>query len=196
MTEDQLKQTKQFALSFYEKADQFHNKHHAELTTKYALLLAKEYPETDLKILEAACYLHDIGRIHTDEGHAYESAKLAKPFLEKIHLSSKETENIIHTVYVHGIKDIHTAKTIEAKLLFDADKMQQLSVYGFLRMVFFTIAIQKKDMSKTIESWWNRVQEVWNYMQTEKAKELLAPEMKKIKQIVLDFRKGLRGELQ
>ncbi|MDE2589230.1 MAG: HD domain-containing protein, partial [Patescibacteria group bacterium] len=102
MTSKQLKQIKEFSLSYYQKTDQFHDARHPILTTTYALTLAKDYPETNLLVLEAICYLHDIGRIRADESHAYESAKIAEPFLKKIGITSEEAEVILHAVSVHA----------------------------------------------------------------------------------------------
>ncbi|HSA83651.1 MAG TPA: HD domain-containing protein [Patescibacteria group bacterium] len=195
MTDKQLDQIKEFVKSLDPKIDQFHDSRHAELTVTYALLLANDYPETDLKLLEAACWLHDIGRINVDEGHAYESAKLAKPFLENIHFPSHETEAIIHAVYVHNPKDIHTAQSIEAKLLFDADKIQQLSVFGFIRAINFQTAILHQDLLEIIEKRWQKIQDIQKHLQTDRAKEILEPEMKKIEQLVNAFKNGANGTL-
>ena len=82
-------------------------------------------------------------------------------------------------------------------MLFDADKIQQLSVYGFLRMSFYMISVQKMDMVEAVDKRWEKVQEIWNgYIQTEKAKSLLRPEMQKIKELVQDFHKGLHATLK
>lgn len=195
MTDEQLEQIKQFVKSFDGRVDQFHDSHHAELTVKYALLLSQDYPGTDLKILEAACWMHDIGRMNVEEGHPEESARLAKPFLEEIQILPEEAEIILHAIAVHGIKRIHEAKTIEAKLLFDADKIQQLSVYGFLRMTFFSITVQKMNMLDAVDLRWKTVKERIGYIQTDKAKEMLRPEIEKIEKLVQDFRNGLQGTM-
>ena len=197
MTKKKLQQIKEFALEFYKKTDQFHDEKHPVLTTKYAFLLAKEFKDVDYPILEAACYLHDIGRTITDEGHPYESAQLADPFLKKIGLHQKEIDEILHAVSIHAAEDILKATTIEAKLLFDADKLQILSVYGFLRVSFFLVAVRKMKMDQAIDLMWKYVNTVWkNHLQTEKAKAILEPEIAKIAFIIKDYKKGLHGKLE
>lgn len=196
MTSKQLNQIKAFSKKFYLKNDQFHDWAHPILTTKYALALAKNYKNVDLKILEATCYLHDIGRINVDEGHPYESARLAKPFLKKIGLDDNEVEAIIHAVSLHAMEDIHKATTIEAKLLFDADKIQILSVYGFIRVYSFLVVVRKWKMEKALDFMYEYVKKVYkNHLQTKEAKTLLAAEMKKIDQIMIDFKKGINAQL-
>lgn len=196
MTTKQLDQIKQFSKKFYLKNDQFHDWAHPILTTKYALMLAKNYKDADLKILEATCYLHDIGRINVDEGHPYESARLAKPFLKKIGLSAEEAESILHAVSIHAMEDIHKAKTIEAKLLFDADKIQILSVYGFIRVYSFLVVERKWKMERALDFMYDYIKKVFkNHMQTKEAIKMLTPEIKKIDQFVLDFKRGISAKL-
>lgn len=197
MTTNQLTQIKQFAFSFYQKADQFHDQRHAELTKNYAFLLAKDFPQTNLSLLEAACYLHDIGRINTEKGHAQESARLAKPFLKKIKITPHEEKQILHAVSVHGIELIHTAHTIEAKLLFDADKIQQVSVFGFLRMVSYMVVTHKMDLAEAMKNRMSHVQKIWGgFIQTETAKQLISPQIEKIQHLVSDFQNGQTEMLQ
>ena len=196
MTRQQLKRIRQFGKKYYLGTDQFHDWHHAELTVKYARMLAKQYQNIDLNILDTACYLHDIGRVNLDDGHPEESAKIAGPFLKKIDLKEDEIEKILHAISVHAKERIYEAKTLEAKLLFDADKLQILSVYGFLRVCFFLIYKRGWNMEKVIDFMWDYVSSVSKEnIQTPLAKKILAPEIKQIEKIVKDFKKGYQGNL-
>lgn len=196
MTKQQLAQIKKFSRAYYKKTDQFHDWNHALLTAKYAFKLAEAYKDINYNILEASCYLHDIGRVIRDEGHNFASAKLAKPFLKKIGLTNEETNAILHAVSVHTLEEIDKAKTIEAKILFDADKIQILSVYGFIRVTFFVIYKRKMKLDKAVEFMWKYVKTVWeNYIQTSVAKKMLEPEVKEIEKIVINFGKCKNGNL-
>lgn len=196
MNTQQLTEIKKFARKYYLNTDPFHMWDHAELTVKYARILAKQYKNVDFKVLDAACYLHDIGRIKKDDGHPEESAKIAKPFLKKIGLNKEEIKAIIHAVEIHAKERIREAETIEAKLLFDSDKLQILSVYGFLRVCFFLVYKRRWGMEKTVEFMWDYISSVnKDYIQTPLAKKILNKEVKKIEKIVNDFRKTLKGRL-
>lgn len=198
MTTKQLHQIKEFAKKYYLKMnDPYHPWDHAVLTAKYANRLAKPYKHINRRVLEAACILHDIGRINIDEGHPEESARIAKPFLEKIGLVEKEVEAITHAVEIHAKERINEARTIEAKLLFDADKLQILSVYGFLRVWMFVVDRRKMNLNKALDFMWNYVLSVYQgeYLQTPLARRIIEPEMRRIESILRDFKKGLSGKL-
>lgn len=198
MTTTQLNQIKEFAKEYYLKmSDPYHPWEHAVLTVKYAKKLSRSYKNVNLRALEAACILHDIGRIKKDDGHPEESAKIAKPFLQKIGLDLNEQEIILHAVEIHAKERIREAKTIEDKLLFDADKLQILSVYGFLRVWMFVVEKRKMNLNKALDFMWKYCQDVQrkNYIQTPEARKIVDLEMKKIEHIFGDFQKGLKGEL-
>ena len=196
MTSKQLSQIKNFAKGYYQKNDQFHQWEHAILTVKYARMLAKQFKNVNFKVLDAACYLHDIGRVNKDDGHPEESARLARPFLKRIGLSNDEIKAIIHAVEIHAKERIREAETIEAKLLFDADKLQILSVYGFIRVYSFLVAIRKWEMERSLDFMWDYVKSVHReYLQTPLAKKILDKEVKQIEKIVICFKKGLQGKL-
>lgn len=195
MTEGWLEKVRIFAQPYYKKLDQFHDKRHAELTLRYALRLAKQYPHTNIRLLTIACLLHDIGRVEGDVNHAYKSAELVKPFLKKIGLMGGEIAIIIDAIYNHNVKDIRNAKTIEAKLLFDADKIQQISVYGFLRACLYVTVLDHIDFLSAIDNRYEKVRELWPHIQTPEAKKLLEPQIEKVAQIVNDFQEGSLGNL-
>lgn len=196
MTSKQLAQIKLFAKTYYQKTDPFHDWHHPLLTIKYARMLAKQYKNVNLKILDAACYLHDIGRIKKDDGHPEESARIALPFLRKVGLTKEEIKAIIHAVEIHARERIREAETIEAKLLFDADKLQILSVYGFIRVYSFLIVVRKWHMEKAINFMWDYIKSVhMEYLQTSLVKKILNREVEQVQKIVDSFKKGLEGKL-
>lgn len=196
MTQKQLNQIKSFSKDYYLKNDQFHDFEHPKLTTQYAFMLASGYKDVDYKILEAMCYLHDIGRVIKDEGHAYESAKIAEPFLRKIGLTKEEIDKIINGVYNHSVEDVHLVNSIEGKLLFDADKIQILSVYGFIRVYSFLIVVRGWKMKKALDFMWEYNQKVFkDYLQTKLAKKILSPEIKATAKIVEDFKNGLLAQI-
>jgi putative nucleotidyltransferase with HDIG domain len=199
MTSSQLNQIKQFAKDYYQKMnDPYHPWEHALLTAEYAKKLAKPFKNINDKALESACILHDIGRIKKDEGHPEESAKIAKPFLKKIGLDDDEIELILRAIEIHAKERINEARTIEDKLLFDADKLQILSVYGFLRVWMFVVDKRRMNLNKALDFMWDYVQDVHkgNYMQTPLGKKIVNQEMKKIEKIVKDYKTGLEGKLK
>lgn len=189
MTEDQLNQIKKFSRKYYSDTDHYHNWKHILLTRYYALKLSEGNDAVDTKILEAACYLHDIGRTVKDEGHPTESAKIAEPFLVEMGLSENEIEQVIDAFAYHEVEKIDQAKTIEAKVLFDADKIQILSVAGFIGVTFFLVEKRHMPLTEAVDFLWKYAQKIQkDYLHSEKAKKIVNPEMKIIKKIVASFK--------
>jgi uncharacterized protein len=96
----------------------------------------------DMDVLRIAACLHDIGRCHQDASngvvcHAEKGAKMAKSIVEKLPLTKKQKENIVHCVRSHRFRDDHAPRTAEAKVLFDADKLDAIGAVGVARAYLF-----------------------------------------------------------
>jgi uncharacterized protein len=96
----------------------------------------------DMDVLLAAAYLHDIGRSYQDESngavcHAEKGARMAGPFVEKLALSEAQKKNIIHCIRSHRFRGRHEPRTPEARVLFDADKLDAIGAVGVARAFLF-----------------------------------------------------------
>ena len=96
----------------------------------------------DMDVLLAAAYLHDIGRGYQDESkgavcHAEKGARLAEPILEKLALSKAQKNNILHCIRSHRFRGSHNPVTPEARVLFDADKLDAIGAVGVARAFLF-----------------------------------------------------------
>jgi len=96
----------------------------------------------DMDVLLTAAYLHDIGRDAQDSSkgvlcHAKEGARIALPLVKQLPLSEGQRENIIHSIRTHRFRGGHIPETIEAKLLYDADKLDAIGAVGIARAFLF-----------------------------------------------------------
>ena len=96
----------------------------------------------DLDILTISAYLHDIGRTLQDISkgdicHAEKGAEMARELLDKYPLPQEKKENIIGCILSHRYRNSHVPKTIEAKVLFDADKLDAIGAVGIARAYLF-----------------------------------------------------------
>lgn len=101
-----------------------------------------EVEGADLDILEIAAYLHDIGRPYQDESkgavcHGEKGAAMAGLLLEKHPISPEKRENIIHCIRSHRFRGNCRPQTLEAKILFDADKLDAIGAIGIGRAFQF-----------------------------------------------------------
>jgi uncharacterized protein len=98
--------------------------------------------DADLLVLAAAAYLHDIGRADQDRSggrrcHAASGAAMAGHMLKDFPLTAARRENIVHCIAAHRFRGGETPQTIEAKVLFDADKLDAIGAVGVARAFLF-----------------------------------------------------------
>ncbi len=96
----------------------------------------------DLDVVLAAAYLHDIGRIHQDDSngalcHAEKGAHMARTIVERLALSESQKQNILHCIRSHRFRSDHPPQTPEARVLFDADKLDSIGAVGVARAFLF-----------------------------------------------------------
>ncbi len=119
--------------------------------------------KADMDTLLAAAFLHDIGRCFQDNSngeicHAKKGAQMAETLLKELEFSEAQKENIIHCIRAHRFRDSHVPETVEAKVLFDADKLDAIGAVGVARAYLFAGEVGAKLHNPDID-----VEEVKSY---------------------------------
>jgi uncharacterized protein len=103
----------------------------------------------DMDVLAIAAYLHDVGRPLQDKSngavcHAQKGAEMVTELLENYPISKAQKANIIHCIRTHRFRGNHKPETLEAKILFDADKLDSIGAVGIARAFQFAGEIGAK----------------------------------------------------
>lgn len=134
MKTEHLSEIKNYMHSFSE--DSAHDASHIYRVLSHALNLAKNY-DVNMDILVAACLLHDIGRpaqfADPSLCHAKVGSEMAYQFLKEQGWPEEDCENVKHCILTHRFTDSTQPETIEAKILFDADKLDVIGALGIAR---------------------------------------------------------------
>lgn len=129
------------AREFFKDASGCHDWSHVERVRKMALHIGKD-EKADLFILELAAVLHDIGRKEEMKSkglfcHAEKGGELAKKILDKHDIDSEMKSRIIHCIVSHRNRTKNKPESLEAKILFDADKLDSIGAVGVARDFLF-----------------------------------------------------------
>ncbi len=134
--------TKKYALTLYGRDDFIHGWQHIIAVRKNALKLQKILGG-NREIIEIAVYFHDCDYSKGIQKHAELSAVRAKKFLNSINYN--RATQVIEVILNHATHLRKPNASLEAKILFDADKIETIKPYGILRIIM-TQSITPKEL--------------------------------------------------
>jgi uncharacterized protein len=128
-----IEQTRQW----YADRDPVHGFDHVLRVQKLAQRIGSELG-ADMEILQAAALLHDVTDAAPGEGsgranHEITSAAFAGKVLKEEGWSMERIEAVQHCIRAHRFRSRETPRTLEAKVLFDADKLDVVGAFGVSR---------------------------------------------------------------
>ena len=122
-----------------------HDWDHTERVLSLCLHIGKK-ENANLRILFAAAVLHDIGReeeLASDHkiDHAAYGADLSKTILKKYQYLTDEIEEISDCIRTHRYRGNNAPVSLEAKILYDSDKLDAIGAIGIGRAFHFASEI-------------------------------------------------------
>jgi uncharacterized protein len=104
-------------------------------------IASKRAEKINYNVLIAACLLHDIGREKQFKNknicHAQIGGIMAKEFLLRNNWSENEAEHVNKCISSHRFRGDNIPETIEAKILFDSDKLDAIGCLGIARTLMY-----------------------------------------------------------
>jgi uncharacterized protein len=121
--------------------DGSHGPDHTERVLQNALAIGRAMGAR-LDILAPAALLHDIGRSEESRSkggvcHAEIGAELAEPLLRELGFSADDRAAVCHCIRAHRFRGGTEPESLEAKILFDADKLDSIGAVGIGRAFLF-----------------------------------------------------------
>jgi uncharacterized protein len=136
-----LDHIRRYARRFFDGTRGCHDWDHTERVYALARHIA-EAEGADPAIVGAAALLHDIGRKEEALAngkccHAERGAALAEEFLTSCECDPAVVQRIVHCIAAHRFRNSLRPETLEAKILFDADKLDSIGAIGIARALQF-----------------------------------------------------------
>jgi uncharacterized protein len=137
------------ARSWYPANDPVHGFDHILRVYRMAERLARE-EGADLEIVCAAALLHDAQGSQTEGGesgrqdHHHASSDFAQQVLESEGWPLGRISAVKHCIRAHRFRDnSEEPETLEAKILFDADKLDVIGAVGVARTIAFDVVVNQ-----------------------------------------------------
>ena len=120
--------------------DSAHDPQHIYRVLYTALDIARE-EDADRDVLIAACLLHDIGRARQSKDpslcHALEGGRMAYAYLLGQGWPEDRAAHVRSCIASHRYRADQPPESIEAKVLFDADKLDAAGALGIARTILY-----------------------------------------------------------
>ncbi len=134
------------ASAWYSSGDPVHGLEHIQRVYRLAERIARE-EGADIEIVRAAALLHDLDSSQATstaqdlrQQHQVSSADLAGQILQREGWSAERIQAVQHCIRAHRFRQRNEPpQTIEAKVLYDADKLDAIGATGFARAVAYAM---------------------------------------------------------
>ncbi len=125
------------AKDYFKDACPSHDWTHTERVYDLCVYIGQK-ENANLFVLQLAALLHDLGRQKEMENpeeldHAKISAEIASKILLKYKVNSEISKQVLHCISTHRFRNNEKPETLEAKILFDADKLDCIGAIGVAR---------------------------------------------------------------
>jgi uncharacterized protein len=140
-TADLIAAVRSTAAAFFTGARGSHDWDHTRRVYRLCDRIASA-EQADIDVVRIAALLHDIGRTRQDTSsgrlcHALEGARLARPIVADLVLTQRQKQNVLHCIAAHRFRSRQKPETLEARVLFDADKLDAIGAVGVARAFLF-----------------------------------------------------------
>lgn len=164
----------------------------------------------DLDVVRAAALLHDIGmrtEVERRIDHAEESAKIAAKILREVGFPAGKIGRVVYAIRAHRFSKKLKPKTLEAKVLQDADRLDAIGAIGVARAFAYGGArgVPMYDLGErparygpgratsTITHFYEKLLKVKRSMNTEEGKRLAEGRHRFTKRFLTRFLAEVRG---
>lgn len=191
-----IERTREFAEHFFER-EGTHGFSHVERVFNLCMHIGRE-EGADLEILALAAILHDVARPLESAGkvedHAAEGARIARHYLRSLGYPEEKVEAVVHAIEAHRFSRDPKPRTLEAKILSDADKLDAMGAIGIAR-VFMYSGEHGRDINASLEHFEEKILKLKDIMYTETARNMAEERHRFTVKFIERIRREIEGEI-
>lgn len=173
-SDEQMKAVQNYVQNLFMNDPSGHDYHHMRRVAQMARVIASKENANPF-ICQAGGWLHDVG----DEKlfkNPDQTKKELRLFLQSIHMSERNIRHIFIAIQDVSFKKGRTPKTIEGKIIQDADRLDAIGAIGIARVFAFGGAngqqIYNKDKPSSIKHFYEKLLHLKDAMHTQYAKKM------------------------
>lgn len=167
-----------------------HDRGHVERVARIAKYIA-EREGGDIEVVLKSAELHDVARFA--ENHAFESAKVAEKLLREQGYGEEFVRSVKHAIESHSFSSKVEPKTLEAKILSDADKIDAMGAIGIARAFMFS-GERRRSIEETLRHFEEKLLKLKDCLHTETAKKIAEKRHEFLKKFYEQLKKELTFE--
>ncbi|MCF2137705.1 MAG: hypothetical protein K9W43_10790 [Candidatus Thorarchaeota archaeon] len=162
LTEMQVQSIEEFANKRYAELDSTHGPEHGTRTARLAVYIATQ-EDADVEICRLGALLHQ---------YHPENVALVDAFLKSLNIDEVLRFQLVHCVECVEPATIGRAHTLEARVVFDADKLQALGPFGLIREVAYRVNTRGIDFLQATREARDLQIEMTDLLQTRTARDI------------------------
>ncbi len=171
-----IERTREYARHFFDR-EGAHGFSHVERVFNLCMHMGKEEGGADLEVLALAALLHDVARPLESAGkvddHAVEGgARIARSYLKSLGYPEERIAAVAHAIEAHRFSRGPEPRTLEAKILSDADKLDAIGAIGGVARVFMYSGEHGRDVEASLRHFEEKILRLKDLMYTETARRI------------------------
>ncbi|NJE06378.1 HD domain-containing protein [Thermococcus sp. M36] len=191
-----IERTREYAKHFFER-EGTHGFSHVERVFNLCMHIGKE-EGADLEVLALAALLHDVARPLESAGkvedHALEGARIARQYLKSLGYPEEKITAVAHAIEAHRFSRGPEPRTLEAKILSDADKLDAIGAIGVAR-VFMYSGEHGRDIEASLRHFEEKILKLKDLMYTETARRMAEERHRFTQQFMERIKREIEGEI-
>lgn len=175
-----------------------HDYFHTERVVKNAKAIAQQ-EKADSFLIELSAWLHDLGDAKLNNG-TDKSKELITQFLSELNVNKPTISQVVEIVSQVSFSKGEKAKTLEAKIVQDADRLDAIGAIGLARIFAFggsrhrEIYNPENPKDSSIQHFYDKLLKLKDLMHTETAKAIALDRHQYMKAYLERFYKEWNGD--